>query len=353
MDRSWLKAWCFALLICGVAACAYEVFLRARHYFPTVQDDADLWSAQMDRIKADPHAVALLGASRIEYGVDPALFSRELGGCRVAMLAINGEYPLATLRALAENDRFAGLVIVGVDARGLSRKYWDMQQGYVDHYHRRWTLARRIHRKLLTLVQERFILAGSRFSAIYMIQRLLEGHPLPVNNYYYVLREDRSGAADYHRSDVAAIRAARVADHAAYYRDNPPTDPDVWRKDLTLVSEWVRRIENRGGRVVFFREPVGGESLELDETNYPRARYWDVAVHELAGTMIDFRDVPQLAQLALPDTSHIDGNDVPQFTAALARLLRKPQFAGPLSACSGTPLTPEPSFPRAKPAGER
>ena len=33
MDRSWFRAWCFALLICGVAACVYEGFLRARHYF--------------------------------------------------------------------------------------------------------------------------------------------------------------------------------------------------------------------------------------------------------------------------------------------------------------------------------
>jgi hypothetical protein len=349
MDRSWLMAWCFALVICGTVACVYEGFLRARHYFPTVQDDADLWSVQMDRIKADPHAVALLGASRTEYGVDPTLLSRELGGCRVAMLAINGQYPLATLRALADDDRFAGLAIVGIDARGLSRRYWDMQEGYVDHYRRRWTLARQIHRKLATLVQERLVLAGSRFSAIYLTRRLLEGHALPVNNYYYVLHEDRSGSADYHRSDVAAIRAARVADLAAYYRDNPPTDPDVWRKDLAHVSEWVRRIESRGGNVVFFREPVGGESLELDEANYPRNRYWDVAVQELPATMIDFRDVPEFAQLALPDTSHVDGDDVPRFTAALVHLLRDLHLTGPSSACSGTPLMTAPPLPSVAP----
>ncbi|TMH21588.1 MAG: hypothetical protein E6H64_07665 [Betaproteobacteria bacterium] len=346
MDRSWFRAWCFALLICGVAACVYEGFLRARHYFPTVQDDADLWSIQMDRIKADPHAVALLGASRIEYGVDPTLLSRELGGCRVAMLAINGEYPLATLRALADDDRFAGLVIVGIDARGFSRKYWNMQQGYVDHYRRRWTLAREIHRRLLTFVQERLVLAGSRFSAIYLIQRLLEGHPLPVNDYYYVLREDRSGSADYHRSDVTAIRAARVADLAAYYRDNPPTDPDVWRKDLTPVSEWVQRIESRGGRVVFFREPVGGETLELDETNYPRSRYWDVFARESPATAIDFRDVPEFTRFALPDTSHIDGDDVPRFTAALAHLLTGLDLTGPSSACGATAATTAPRLAR-------
>lgn len=263
----------------------------------------------------------------------------------MAMLAINGQYPLATLRALADDSHFAGLVIVGIDARGLSRKHWDMQQGYVDHYRRRWTLARQIHRWLLTFVQERLVLAGARFSAVYMIRRLLEGHTLPVNDSFSALREDRSGSLDYQRSDVAAIRAVRVAELAAYYRDNPPPGPDAWRQDLAQVSEWVRRIANRGGQVVFFREPVGGESLELDEANYPRSRYWDVAAQEIPAILIDFRDVPEFAKLALPDTSHINGHDIPRFTAALADLLKN-RLAGPLAACARTPSTlrqrPEP-----------
>src|SRR3954447_18614628 len=71
MNRSWRNAWIVALLMVGVLAIAYESFLRTRHYIPTVQDDADLWSIQYDRIKRDPHGVALLGASRIQYAVDP------------------------------------------------------------------------------------------------------------------------------------------------------------------------------------------------------------------------------------------------------------------------------------------
>jgi hypothetical protein len=332
MNRSWLTAWCIAILICAAAVTVYEGILRARHYFPTVQDDADLWSIQMDITKSYPRAVVLLGASRIEYGLDPELLSQELG-CRVAMLAVNGQYPLATLRALANDDEFGGLVIVGIDARGFSRELWDMQQAYVDHYQRRWTLAREIHRLLLSFVQERVVFANSRFSAIYQIQRLMEGYLLPANGYYYTMRRDRSGSADYHRSDAVTIRAIQVAGLTAYYHDNPPPSPEIWRKDLPLVSGWVRRIESRGGHVVFFREPVGGASLALDEANYPRGRYWDVAAKELPATMIDFRDVPEFAQLAEPDTSHIDAEDVPRFTIAMAQLLKKMHLADQSSAC--------------------
>jgi hypothetical protein len=123
MDRGWLKAWIVATLIVATLAIAYESFLRAHRYVPTVQDDADLWSIQYDRVRADPHAVVLLGASRIVFGVDPKLLSQLLGGRTVAMLAVNGNYPLAALRALAEDRDFAGLVVVGIDARGLSRQH--------------------------------------------------------------------------------------------------------------------------------------------------------------------------------------------------------------------------------------
>ena len=49
------------------------------------------------------------------------------------MLAVNGNYPLAALRALAEDRDFAGLVVVGIDARGLARQHWEMQQSWVAH----------------------------------------------------------------------------------------------------------------------------------------------------------------------------------------------------------------------------
>src|SRR5215218_7007273 len=154
MNRSWRNAWIVALVVVTGLAIAYESFLRSRHFIPTVQDDADLWSIQYDRIKRDPHAVALLGASRIQYAVDPALLSRLLGGRTVAMLPINGQYPLATLRALAEDTDFAGLAIVGIDGRGLWKLHWDMQQPYVNHYRDRWSMARRLHRKIATVLQE-------------------------------------------------------------------------------------------------------------------------------------------------------------------------------------------------------
>jgi len=45
--------------------------------------------------------------------------------------------------------------------------------------------------------------------------------------------------------------------------------------------------------------------------------------------MIDFRDVPEFLTFVLPDTSHIDGTDVPRYTAAFATLLKSRGLARP------------------------
>ena len=270
MDRSWLRAWIAALSACALLAGGYEWLLRSRGYAPTVQDDMDLWSMQYDRLKLSPDSIALLGASRIAFGVDPALLSRELGGRPVAMLAVNGRYPLAALRALAEDEHFAGLVIVGIDARGMQRKHWDMQQEYFDHYRRRWTLARRIHRALLTFVQERLVLARSSFSMVNMVERWISGVGMPLNE-HVVVHADRVGLIDYRHPDLTWTRAKRVADLEAYYRDNPPVPADVWLSDLATVSGWIERIDKRGGRVVFFREPASGKACCSTKLIFPAA----------------------------------------------------------------------------------
>jgi hypothetical protein len=339
MDRSWLKVWIIAVVLVAALVVAYESFLRARHYLPTVQDDADLWSLQYDRVKSDPHAVALLGASRIQFAVDAALWSRRWGGRTVAMLAINGQYPLAALHALADDRNFAGLVVVGIDARGLWKRHWDMQQPYINHYRDRWSLARRIHRQIESELQERLVFMRSPFSAANIARRFLAGVGMPFNE-YVVLRPDRTGFIDYRRTDVAAIKARRVADLEAYYKENPPPPPDVWLRDLLEVSEWVRRIEARGGRVVFFREPATDEHLDIDEREFPRPMYWDAYARVSPATMIEFRDEPAFASFKLPDSSHIDAVDVPAFTIALLQVLERRNLMPPLTNPSARVIPP-------------
>lgn len=327
MRTHWILTWLLAMLITLSGWGAFEWYWRGQGYAPTVMDSLDLWAQHRARAvkSAPPQRVALLGASRIQYGISPAVFRDETHalGLKVdpVMLAVNGHYPLAALRDLSEDKQFVGAAIVGIDARGMDRRVWDMQRKYVQHYHHEWSPSRELHRRLLTQVQTVSLAERPDFALITLIKRELDGYG-PPHKEYVTLERDRSGGTDYTKSNLPLIRAARINEHRTYYPANPPPSPELWLHEMREVVRWVERINARGGKVVFYREPVSDEHLDLDEKNFPRPLYWDKLVSVMPATMIDFRDYPSL-RIDTPDTSHIDIHDIDRHTRALVRVLRQ------------------------------
>jgi len=293
---------------------------RAHERAPLV-DDEDLWAMQFDRAMAHPEGIAILGASRSVYGLDAAVVEQRTG-MPAAMLAVAGHYPLATLRELALHSPFHGLVIVGIDARGLLKTYRDMQQRYVEHHRTRWSTARRVHRAMLSVLQPHLLLLRPEYSLVNLLKRGAAGLPLPRDDYRITRARDRSSRIHFDQMDVERIRARNVANFALLYETSQLPSPDRFVADLAELPRWVRLIESRGGRVVFFREPVAGEHLALDESNLPRERYWNRVAETYRLRMLDFRDSPRFAAFTLPDNSHISADQVPAMTSALVDELR-------------------------------
>jgi hypothetical protein len=329
----WWLCWAVGGALAIAGWCAFEYFWRAQGYAATVMDSNELWAQQRDRVtqSAPPVRVALLGASRIQYGLSPTIFREEAKKIGIdleaSMLAINGHYPLASLRDLADDVAFSGVAVVGVDARGLQKRHRDMQAKWIAFYRHDWTLARDLHRTLLTQVQRFAIAARPDFSWSTLLARHLNGHGFPSRE-YVTFYADRSGGTDYSRSDVALVREARIRDLRDYYATTPSVSPTQWLEDTAEVIAWCERIRARGGRVVFYREPVSGEHLALDEMRFPRNEFWDALAKKLPATMIDFRDDPTL-NIATPDTSHIDAKDIDAHTRAFVRVLARNGVLGP------------------------
>ncbi len=120
--KHWLLSFCIAVLSCVAFCSTVELHRRAQGHLPTVRDDLDLWALERARVdRAGQNAIAVLGTSRILYGLDPDLLARALPGKVPVMLAVNGAYPLAALSDLARDVKFTGTALVDIDARGLSR----------------------------------------------------------------------------------------------------------------------------------------------------------------------------------------------------------------------------------------
>ena len=313
--------WGSAVLFLALALTAWELALRTGGESPLLVDDEDLWAMQFDRALSHPAGIAILGASRTVHGIDAALFEQR-ADLPTAMLAVAGHFPLATLRELALETRFRGLVIVGIDSRGLLKGYGEMQERYVRHYRLRWSTARRVHRALLSHLQPHFLFLRPDYSLVNLARRHAAGLPLPRDDYRLTRTRDRSSRIHFDQMDAERIRARNVANFARLYEATQLPSPDQFVADLAELPRWVRRIESRGGRVVFFREPVAGEHLALDESNLPRERYWNRVAQTYGLTMLDFRDSPRFAGFTLPDNSHISADQVPALTAALVDELR-------------------------------
>jgi hypothetical protein len=322
---SWLLTWVLAAAIVVSGWVSFEVFWRERGYVPSVMDSKDLWSQHRARANREspPTRVALLGASRIQYGFSPQVFrdeARRLGhSVDPIMLALNGQYPLATLRDLANDRRFRGLAIVGIDALGFDKIAWDMQLDSVEYFHKEFTPARELHRRLLTTLQPHIIATRPDFAWSAIATRYLD-FKLAPNKEYVAFMKDRSGATDYAKEDVRAMREARIAGVKRHYSLYVPPTPEKWLANANEVVGWVEAINLRGGRVVFYREPVSSAIREYDERYMPRAKYLDALAKAMPATFINFEDYPQL-DIDTPDTSHIDKHDIARHTTEFVRIL--------------------------------
>jgi len=312
-----------AALIAALALGAWEWHWRQSGYEPALYDDRDLWSQHRLRtVSVDQgYNFTVVGASRIQLAFSTREFERLLPDWHATSLAINGHYPLAVLDDLAADEAFAGIALVAIDGRGLAHWYRDMSEPWVRHYRRDFGPQRRIERHLLTAAQQSLVVAGSPFNLVRRVSGWIDGQVPPRP--YAMLQRDRTIAADYERANVPGLRAHFADALAADYRARPAPSPELWLDDLGSVARAVQAIQQRGGRVVFLRMPTADEHWRLDRENYPRAQYWDLLAGAVGAMTIHFQDEPGLAELNLPDTSHIDQSDRASFTRTLVATLRE------------------------------
>jgi len=318
----WGLAWLVALLVAAALVGAVERYWRAQGYRPNIRDSAQLWSIERDRADRAGAKIplVLLGASRIEFGIDMKLLAQLLPRYRPLMLAQNAHYPLAALRDLAMDEAFHGVVLCDLEANALVPAYRDMQQPLIDYHRHEWAPSWRVHRTLLTLWQKHAVVADPDLGVVASAQRLLAG-TAPPRPEYFRFHADRSGDIDYSHTDVAAAKRhfAEVLQQSEQLHGD--ATPEAWRTGLPEVYEWTRRIQARGGSVIFYQSPTGETLRRIDALRYPPAEYWDRFVADSPAPVIDGGAEPALTQFQLPDDSHLDYRDKPGYTRALVDVL--------------------------------
>lgn len=299
---------------------ALEIHLRALGHLPSVQDTGMLWSIQRHQLeKHTKPQIVLVGASRMQLGIDEKQTRQLLPGHDLVQLAIDGNHGLPVLEDIALNSSFNGTVLFSFNSEIV---LYDAPKShdYVKDYHRfysgpRW-LDEHLDQWLTTGIQEHWVVAN--MSPVFLMKHRLS--PAPAITW---MDGRRFRMADYDRlspPDLADLRKKRAG--TVKHRGELPS-PAEWLEKVEVMEGWVRAIEARGGRVVFIRFPSSGDRWRNDQVNFPREQYWDQLQTRFHFTTIHFKDEPSLAQIQCADFSHLDNQAAQEFTQNLFTLLQE------------------------------
>lgn len=323
---SWFVTWVVGIVLAGGCLFATEFLFRARGHQPSVTDDLSMWAYYRHRVydKGDKKTVVLLGASRIQLGFSPEAFEEHFPEYRVVQLAVSGSNPFASLRDLANDKRFRGIVIASIDAWKLLRDNRETQQPYVDFYHKTYLsgcyIDDEFNLSATKFFQENLVVNNYELRWDEIIMNLISKRSLPEQN-YIVIHSDRSVSADYTKLDIVEHRRKRIKMLRETISGENRLLPAEWLEQAMDVEPFVKAIQKRGGRVVFVRYITTDEHYEFSENIYPKRDYWDLFSKKTNAVTIHFKDVSELSNFNCPDTSHLDFRDVPRFTIALGNEL--------------------------------
>ncbi len=318
-SKSWWLTWLTLFLLLLSVFGTYEAILARAGYRSSVTENDDLWAWHRAALHNNDQDIAILGASRIQLGLNTDIMRDYWPDKQIIGLTLNGRYPMKTFEHLANDSNFSGTVIVSLMAQALEPVYWDMQQAYETHYQNS-SYYQRLEAWLRANIQHRLRFLNGELNGQALVNHFAATGQYPEPPHVKVL-PDLSKQVDYSQQDKTALTRGFVEQKAQNYQDQPPMPNDIWQQQVEKVSQLVEKIHQRGGKVILLRMPTDKGHWQLDEQYYPKDKFWQDLAQIPHVQAIHFQDFPQLSHFALADSSHLDQTDAIAFTRALLPLL--------------------------------
>lgn len=316
-EGPWARPVLAAVLVCGALAGAAEGGWRAAGHRPSADaEDLDLWAIARARASNhDVNTIVIIGKSRAQLDVHGPTLRRRYPQSTVVQLALRGRGAWAAFVDLAADEAFAGRVLWFLTEPDLTPQAHREQQPAVDRAHHLGPDGR-TNAWLRAQVASTVTFRHADLRPRRVLENLARGRAVPPH--FVVMGPDRFAAADFDRVDVERLRGQIAAVHAEMRARmaGRSVDPARWRADVAQVRPHVARLRARGGDVVFVAPPVSGASAAFSEAFYPRAAFWDTLTGATGVLTVHHQDLGG-PPFVCPDTSHLDAEDAPRFTATL------------------------------------
>ena len=321
-NRSWYLTWLLFILICFSSLTTYELFLKNKGYIASIENNKDLWSWYRNKATGGKDKVVIIGASRSQLDINIPYLKQKMGNHDIIQLSINGQYPMATLQALANDESFIGTLIVSLSAQALEPRYFDMQKTHNTYYANGSSIDKSLNAYLTGLLQSKLRFLHPSLGLEKIANFFDTNHPFQ-DPPYTTANLDQSISADYSKTDSKRLQNHFYSQKKQNYLDATPTTPDIWQENIQLVLDYVTAIEKRGGSVVLVRFPTDKGHWLLDEQFYPRQNYWGIITQKSLIKTVHFNDIKGLSHFDLPDSTHLDQSDSIEFTEILFNYLLK------------------------------
>ncbi|TDR16871.1 hypothetical protein [Marinicella litoralis] len=324
--NNWWLTWLLSLVLLLLAIGLYESFLFKKGFKPSIEVSKDLWSWNRKAASKSADVIALVGASRIQLGLNTNTLRTQLPQNDIVVLAINGQYPMATIKGLAEDKNFNGVVLMSFMAQMLEPQYEKMQTEYNQYYQEKSSLYLSFDAYLTAALKSRFRFLHPLLGLHELVNYLGAKKSFP-EPFYVNVHPDTSAAGDYSMVDAESLKRHFIVDKQSNYEAYTIMDKTTWLSQVSKLSADIKTIQDRGGEVVLVRFPTADEHWVLDELYYPRAQFWDTMVAEMPHVKtLHFKDDALLSSFELPDSSHLDISDTQSFTLRLIELLKTLQI---------------------------
>jgi hypothetical protein len=325
-EQPWGKILLGALVLLALLVGGWESYWRGFGAKPGIKNTYALWAIQRHLIdRGKGNATVLVGASRVYYDIQLPVWQR-LDGQRPIQLSFEGTSPLAYLEDLAEDPKFVGRVLVGVEPDLFFTGY--EYRGGAVRYTRKESPSEYVGQQLSMHLIEPYLAFDDPDFAL---KTVLQRQPWPERPGRHVFLEPRK--LGYHEADRNSYVWDKVADDPEYrdlwqrtWREGFVAGPDdptpaealkTEKEQIARAARVVSKLRARGVKVLFVRMPSNGEYLAYENREFPRARTWTALLAATGAPGIHFEDYPELQGYQLPDWSHITHADAERFTAAL------------------------------------
>lgn len=332
-SQRWTRILAMMVVLTLMAVGGWEVKVRSWGYRPSYNDTPQFWGMSLDALRrlSDQRPIAIVGSSRIRFGLDHEVVGEAYGDRPIVNLSMNGSVPRPVLHLLAQDESFNGTVLLGYTpglfyAPGGPNLESTME--WIDKEPLR-TPAEKVAARLALVPETVFAflqrddlrLAGLLRRSVSLPERKGYQAPPRLPPYFGNVGLGRDQKMWAKMETDRAFQEEVQGIWRVLFSFGKPLPPPLIAQIRGEVLADIQAIQSRGGEVILIRFPSVNWLREFEDQTNPRDLYWDPLVLESGCIAVHFEDYEELRGFTCPEWSHLTRADSVTFSRNLMRIL--------------------------------